>query len=75
MVLMIEEQSALQAFLVGRVLDAEWEVENIVVANSQRRQGLGKQLLDEFLKISQERGCQNHFPGSPRVQFSRQKAL
>jgi ribosomal-protein-alanine N-acetyltransferase len=57
MVLVIEEQSALQAFLVGHVLNPEWEVENIVVANSSRRQGLGKQLLDEFVKVSRREGA------------------
>lgn len=60
-VLIIEEQSVLQAFLVGRVLDAEWEVENIVVASSRRRQGQGRQLLDEFLKISKGEGAKTIF--------------
>jgi [ribosomal protein S18]-alanine N-acetyltransferase len=60
-VLVMEEQSVVQAFLVGRVLDTEWEIENIVVANSRRRRGLGKQLLDEFLRISKKNGARTIF--------------
>ena len=60
-VLVIEEQSVLQAFLVGRVLNTEWEIENVVVTNSRRGQGLGKQLLDEFLKVSQKESARAIF--------------
>jgi [ribosomal protein S18]-alanine N-acetyltransferase len=60
-VLVIEEQSVLQAFLVGRVLNTEWEIENVVVTNSRRGQGLGKQLLDEFLEVSQKEGARTIF--------------
>lgn len=60
-VLVMEEQSVAQAFLVGRVLDTEWEIENIVVGNSRRRRGLGKQLLGEFLGISQKNGARTIF--------------
>jgi [ribosomal protein S18]-alanine N-acetyltransferase len=56
-----EEQSTVHAFLVGRVVDTEWEIENIVVDGSRRRQGLGKQLLDEFLRISKGEGARAIF--------------
>ena len=39
----------LLAFLVAHRLDAEWELENIVVAATTRRQGLGTRLLKEFI--------------------------
>jgi ribosomal-protein-alanine acetyltransferase len=52
--LVVEEGSAVQAFLIASVLDREREIENIVVAESVRREGFGKQLLDEFLRL-----CQN----------------
>jgi [ribosomal protein S18]-alanine N-acetyltransferase len=59
--LLIEERSLVCAFLIARVLDSEIELENIVVADSQRRLGLGKQLLEEFRKISQTEGARTIF--------------
>jgi [ribosomal protein S18]-alanine N-acetyltransferase len=59
--LVMEEESAVQAFLVGRALNAEWEIENIVVADSRRRRGLGRQLLEEFLRFSQGEGAETIF--------------
>ena len=44
----------LRGFLVGRNLGAEWELENIVVAASVRRKGLGMRLLSEFLAWARE---------------------
>jgi ribosomal-protein-alanine N-acetyltransferase len=37
------------AFLVTRCVDAEWELENIVVAGASRRRGVGARLLREFV--------------------------
>ena len=37
------------AFLVARRVDAEWELENIVVAETARRQGLGTRLLGDLI--------------------------
>jgi ribosomal-protein-alanine N-acetyltransferase len=59
--LVMEEESAVQAFLVGRALNAEWEIENIAVADSRRRRGLGRQLLEEFLRFSQGEGAETIF--------------
>jgi [ribosomal protein S18]-alanine N-acetyltransferase len=36
-------------FLAARRVDLEWELENIVVAASARRMGIGKRLLDALL--------------------------
>jgi len=36
-------------FLIARHVAGEWELENIVVASTARREGLGKQLLDALL--------------------------
>jgi ribosomal-protein-alanine N-acetyltransferase len=41
-------------FLVARHLAAEWELENIVVAPTVRRQGLGRQLLDALSLAARE---------------------
>jgi ribosomal-protein-alanine N-acetyltransferase len=41
-------------FLVARHLAPEWELENIVVAPTARRKGLGMRLLDALLDAAQE---------------------
>ena len=41
--------SEVLAFLVGHRIDAEWELENIVVAGTVRRRGVGARLLSEFI--------------------------
>jgi ribosomal-protein-alanine N-acetyltransferase len=47
-----EERGApeILAFLIAHRLDAEWELENIVVAASARRSGVGTRLLGEFVE-------------------------
>jgi len=47
--LVIEEQAALQGFLVAHEVAQEWEIENIAIAGAARRRGLGTRLLGEFL--------------------------
>ena len=47
--LALEEDAKLQAFLIARSVVDEWELENIAVAGSARRRGLGSRLLGEFL--------------------------
>jgi len=46
-----DEASALEvcAFLVAHRVDAEWELENIVVAERARRHGVGTRLLEELI--------------------------
>jgi ribosomal-protein-alanine acetyltransferase len=44
-----EMQPRFLGFLVARHVASEWELENIVVAPSARRKGLGKRLLDILL--------------------------
>jgi ribosomal-protein-alanine acetyltransferase len=46
----------LLAFLVARRVDAAWELENIVVAATARRRGIGARLLGEL--VEQARGAQ-----------------
>jgi ribosomal-protein-alanine N-acetyltransferase len=60
-VLVIEEEAGIQGFIVGKALDEEWEVENIAVAGSARRRGLGTRLLGEFLDSARGRGAQAIF--------------
>jgi ribosomal-protein-alanine N-acetyltransferase len=47
------EPPEILAFLVARRLDAEWELENIVVAEKARRQGAGTLLLRELIRHAQ----------------------
>jgi [ribosomal protein S18]-alanine N-acetyltransferase len=44
----------LRAFLVAQTAGPEWELENIVVAPSARRQGLGAHLLRDLLKRARQ---------------------
>jgi len=47
--MVIEENSAVLGFLIGRDIAGEWEIENIAVTAAARRRGLGSRLLGEFL--------------------------
>ena len=46
--------SSFAGFLVARHVANEWELENIVVATTARRKGLGRQLLDTLLTTARE---------------------
>ncbi len=41
--------SGILAFLIAHRIDAEWELENIVVAETARRRGVASQLLGELI--------------------------
>jgi [ribosomal protein S18]-alanine N-acetyltransferase len=60
-VLVVEEDAGLQGFIAGRNLGAEWEIENIVVAEADRRRGLGTRLLGEFLDLARGLGAEAVF--------------
>jgi ribosomal-protein-alanine N-acetyltransferase len=45
-----DAQHRIRAFLVAHRVDKEWELENIVVAEESRRQGVGTRLLFEFIE-------------------------
>jgi len=45
----LSQTAEILAFLVARRLDAEWELENIVVAETARRRGVGTFLLNELV--------------------------
>ena len=60
-VLLIEEEVGVQAFIAGRALEEEWEIENIAVAGPARRRGLGTRLLGEFLHLARGRYAQTVF--------------
>lgn len=59
--LVVEEQSIVQGFLVARALDPEWEIENVAIAGSAQRRGLGTRLLREFLDLARRQGTPTVF--------------
>jgi ribosomal-protein-alanine N-acetyltransferase len=59
--LILEEDTGIQGFIVGRALDKEWEIENVVVSESVRRRGFGSRLLQEFLGLARDRGGEKIF--------------
>jgi [ribosomal protein S18]-alanine N-acetyltransferase len=50
--LVIEEDSTIQGFLVARAVGPEWELENLAIAAAVRRRGLGRRLLGHFLGLA-----------------------
>lgn len=50
--LILEEESVLHGFVIARVAGAEWEIENIAIAGTARRRGLGTRLLGELLDMA-----------------------
>jgi ribosomal-protein-alanine acetyltransferase len=53
-VLLIEEGSAAQGFVVARRVAQEFELENIVVSLPARRRGIGTSLLRAFLDLARQ---------------------
>ena len=60
-VLILEKEAGVQAFIAGRALGEEWEIENIAVAGPVRRRGLGTRLLGEFLDLARGGGAKAVF--------------
>ncbi|HXR17655.1 MAG TPA: ribosomal protein S18-alanine N-acetyltransferase [Terriglobales bacterium] len=61
-VLIVEDQgTGLQGFIVGKFLQQEWEIENMIVAEHVQRRGLGSRLLREFLDLARGQGAQAVF--------------
>ncbi|HXZ31123.1 MAG TPA: ribosomal protein S18-alanine N-acetyltransferase [Terriglobales bacterium] len=56
--LLIEDAGVVQAFVVGRATEREWEIENVAVAEPVRRRGRGTHLLQQFLGLVARQGAQ-----------------
>lgn len=50
--LVIESACQVCGFLVARCISSEWELENVAVASSSQRRGLGRELLRNFVEIA-----------------------
>lgn len=61
LVLILEDETGVLGFIVGRTLDKEWEIENIIVAEAVRRRGMGARLLKEFVDLARGRGAEKIF--------------
>jgi ribosomal-protein-alanine N-acetyltransferase len=59
--LIIEEDAQVQGFLIARVVEKEWEIENIAITGPARRRGLGTRLLGELLDLARARGAEAVF--------------
>lgn len=59
--LVVEEQSQVQGFLVACAVLDEWEIENIAVRGAARRRGLASLLLRELLQRAQSQGAKQIF--------------
>lgn len=55
--LVIEENTVIQGFLVARAVGQEWEIENLAVAAAVRRRGLGQRLLAHFLRLARQQAA------------------
>jgi ribosomal-protein-alanine acetyltransferase len=60
-ILVADDQNGLRGFVAGRVLDKEWELENVVVAGTERSRGLGTDLVRGFLHLATSAGGENVF--------------
>jgi ribosomal-protein-alanine N-acetyltransferase len=60
-VTIVIEEDHVQGFIVARNLGPEWEIENIVIASTTQRRGLGTRLVQELLEHAQSQGVQAVF--------------
>jgi ribosomal-protein-alanine acetyltransferase len=59
--LVVEDSAQVLGFVVARMLEQEWEIENIAVAGSARRRGLGTRLMGELMELARAAGAQQLF--------------
>jgi ribosomal-protein-alanine N-acetyltransferase len=61
MALIVSAEAGVQGFIIGRMLNDELEIENLVIADPTRRRGLGTQLVGEFLDQACAQGAKSVF--------------
>ena len=57
LVLIAESEAGPSGFAVARSAGDEWEIENVVVAESARRHGLARRLVETLLDAARRRGA------------------
>jgi ribosomal-protein-alanine N-acetyltransferase len=60
-VALVIEEKQVQGFIIAGVVGLEWEIENMAIAASVRRRGLGTRLLGELLDMARARGAESVF--------------
>lgn len=60
-VALVMQEAGLQGFVIARVVDKEWEIENMVIAAPTRRRGLGTRLLGELLDLARAQNAATLF--------------
>lgn len=57
LVLVAEQSGQILGFLLASTATEEWELENIAVGTSRRRQGIGRALLKALIRQAQDSGA------------------
>ena len=55
--LVVEDHGQVVGFVVARMLQGEWEIENIAVAGAARRRGLATRLMGELMERARATGA------------------
>ena len=56
-VALVIEEAAVEGFIVAKVLESEWEIENVAISGPARRRGHGTRLVGELLDLARGRGA------------------
>ena len=59
--LVIQDQDEVVGFVVARMLDQEWELQNIAVTGAARRRGLATRLMGELMERARTAGAEQIF--------------
>jgi ribosomal-protein-alanine N-acetyltransferase len=59
--MIVQDSQGMQGFLIAQGILDEWEIENIAIAGSARRRGLGTGLLGQFLDHARANGARAVF--------------
>jgi ribosomal-protein-alanine acetyltransferase len=59
--LVIDDEGPIRSFLIARITCEECELENIVVASSSQRRGLGSKLMQELIAVARAHGATRIF--------------
>jgi ribosomal-protein-alanine acetyltransferase len=49
-VLVVEKDGTVAGFVIARIIESDWEIENVVVSPAEQRAGLGSMLLRSLLE-------------------------
>jgi [ribosomal protein S18]-alanine N-acetyltransferase len=59
--LVVEDGDEVVGFVVARMLQSEWEIENIAIAGAARRRGLGTRLMGVLMERARAAGAEQVF--------------